>query len=279
MNTKISINLVRSFVKEAPEYVSSILEQKDPREVAVFLKFLPNNDRGVLFEMLLPEYAAKIASLVSSAFFASILEMLNIEHQAAILRCIENDKQLIILSKLRTSQSMHIKALLSYSNNEVGSWMNSRALFLPVDYNVRSAINRISNADNELLQSPMYVISRDRIIQGKVSIFDLLKSKRNVSITSVMDTNYSALLDTMKIETAMSHPVWRSEDMMPIVNVEEKVLGTLSYKNLLVALDIQEYNSLSSDNDTLITELLGAYGNILENVSDAIFYKDTQKNE
>lgn len=279
MINKINLDLARSFVQERPQVVTTILEQQNPSNVANFLKFISKSDRKIICELLLPAYVAQLTNFVSNAFFATIIDDLDISEKISILRCLEPSKCNAVLAKLRSTEQGYLTSILTYQSFEVGAWMNARSLFIPVDYQVKEAINRISNTQEEFLHNPIFIIDRDRTIHGKLNVFDLLKAKNSLPITSLMEECYDKLPDTMKLETAITHPTWRTEDILPVTNLEDKVVGILLYKDLLEGLDILEYDAQGSKDDNVISEILTTYGNIVEDVAISIFTEDSKTNE
>lgn len=272
MINKESINLCRSFVNKVPQDAAKILEQYDPKDVGHFLKYISIKERAILFQVFLDDFAAKIAGYVSDSFFSSIIELLEVDQQVSIMRGIEIDRRVQILSRLSSNQSIHIKSLLHYDSFEVGGSVNSRVLCIPIDYTVQDAINRISNTQDEFLCDPIYIIDRDKTVQGKISVFNLFKSVKNASITGFMDPCSATLLDTMKLDNAMQHPAWRIEDAMPVTNKDHKFIGVLLYRNMIQTLNIFECDFGSTGGKDLVTELMLTYTKILENMSEKYFF-------
>lgn len=261
------LEITHSFINNHPRTVVSLLEKQNPRDVANLFRALSPEYRVKILEFMLPSYIGKLSELWSEAFFAAMLLQLPLVQQLSVLRCLALNKRDAIITKLPSEEQRNITEVLDYDLHLVGAWMNPQVEFIPSEDNAAAALARISNVENRQLHEPLFVIDRDRTILGKLSIYTLLKAAKQLPISSLIDDQITSLPANISLVVASKVHAWRTEQVLPVINTEAKVIGVLSYSVLNSGLELYNADSKTKVELTTMENLLANYCEVVENIS------------
>ncbi len=257
-------DLVRYFVDQYPDSAAQILEQMDSNPAAQWLPQLPEKQAYALLERVLPGYTAVILEVLEQQFASNILSNLSHTTAAAVLRNTNAKDRRRLMDALAPGASRQLRALLNFSEESVGAWMQSDILVLPVDLSVGEALARITDQPDEKHSETLLVIDRDRHIRGTVHVASLLRAGSDLPLTEMMTRVYFAVPGRMSLKSAQHHEAWDSQQWVPVINRHRQFIGVLRHVDLhhgLEKLDEAERGSHSSEPSS--AGILALYANTL----------------
>ena len=257
------IDLALAFLESQPAVVAGVLEQQPMEEVARFFNNVPHTYAAPVLERMLPQYTAKLCLLLESTLCAGFLSQMEISLATAILRHSNQEMRKKILSLLPEKTKIACKLLLSYSEDSVGAWMVAHVVTLPNDCTVGDALKRLAIEEAAVDSDAMYVVDRERYLQGLISTTILLRANPELSITSVMQKKPAILQGRASLFSIKNHDGWTSYDTLPVVNRSKQLVGMLRHVGLRKGLDqIATTIDVSRGSDP-ITNIFEVYGGSL----------------
>lgn len=261
--TNHKIELALAFLKSQPDSAAAILEQQPVDEVAEFLKDVPYTSAALVLSKMLPQYAAKVCKNLDQAVSARFFSEMEVSLVAAIMRHSDNDQNMKIFDHLPERTKIACKLLLNYAEGTVGAWMVANISMLPDDCTAEEALSRLASEHAAANSEVVYVVDRERKIQGQVNVVDLLRTAPSTPITRIMIENCAAISGRTALVSANNHTVWARQDTVAIINRKNQMVGILRHADLRKGLeDISSKITKSSGSDPL-TGIFEVYGRSL----------------
>ena len=253
------------FMLEHPEAAVKVLESGDLPRVAEFIESVPENYLVPVLKLMMPEFAARLASYLPPAKTALLLEELEVNAVSAILRLSQPQDRVEILAELPESHARSVSLLLDFSPRTVGAWMTPHSLCLPEDARISEAWHYLKQtADARPNGEFLYLIDRDNRLCGKVDLLAILKSNSSQPITSLLSPECVALPGQMQLEQAMEHKAWHGADSLPVVSRQQEFLGVITHSALRKGLSrIQAGKTPAHSGADPVSSLFEVYGQSL----------------
>jgi len=238
------------------ELVESISSQEALRQVSL----MGADKRGQLITILTPEAAADLIEEAPAemavamiedldhAVAAKIMEELQTDTQADLVQEMKAENAEAILSAMDVESAEDVRKLTGYDPDTAGGLMELEVFSFLRDDTVGAVLLRMIEADEEFEryrgQHPYIIDQSDRLV-GVVSLRDLLRSRRSVTLSDIMKTPISVLPETSQdVLAAMfaDHPFLG----LPVVDEQGMLLGVVSREGVSQAeLERAEHESLS----------------------------------
>ena len=139
-----------------------------------------------------------------------------------------------ILSKVSPEDRKEINQFLRYKEDSAGSIMTNEFLDLKSTSTVKSAINKIRKFGEELETIiTIYITDAQRVIEGFVSIKELIMADEDEKVGNIMHTNIVyAHTDTDQEEIAQLFSKY-SLAVLPIVDNEKRLVGIVTADDII----------------------------------------------
>jgi Mg/Co/Ni transporter MgtE len=222
---------VAYYLRNHPRDVARVLESARAEHLKEFINGLPEDDRPGLFGNLLPQTAATYLADVDPAAAAAIVARLRSASAAQILGTMPRTKRWPILDALPLEKRTHIRHLLRYPDDAVGSLMLTNTLACRQDATIRRAKHLVRRfADTEL---PVMVVVDDAMKPvGLIAVSKLLRVREREFIQDHMRFVPGRLRAHAEIHTVLTLPTWNTEDYLPVVENDEHYVGLLPKSRL-----------------------------------------------
>lgn len=234
--------------------LSIILDNMNSADIALAITGLKEEDQGILFRLLSKDKAAETFSYMESDEQEDLITVLtDTELKDVISRLFLDDKvDLIeempanvvkrILSHISGEQRQLINDFLHYPADSAGSIMTIEFIDLKKDMTVEEAFARIRliGTNKETIYT-CYVLDEGRILQGIVTVKDLLLASKTTLLSEIMETNL-IVAKTLQDREAAAKLLDKYDLLaLPVVDNEERLVGIITIDD---ALDVmQEENS------------------------------------
>ena len=224
---------------EQSKYVMDLL----PREVGA--EILSDLDSDIRTDFLRVFTSAEIASYVAEMDSDDAVDVLNeqsMKRREEIIALIDNEEQV-----------EDIIDLLHYEEDSAGGLMAKEFIKVNINWRVRQCIEEIRRqAENVERVYGVYVVDDRDILVGRIQLKSLILATDNTLIADIYDPDVVAVESYKPQEEVVSLMQKYDLEAIPVVNIQRKLLGRITFDDLVDV--IQEQAELSRQLMTGITE-------------------------
>ncbi len=207
------------YVEELIEIIRAGLSRE---ELVDWLFDYHDNDIADALELLTPEERKRLYSALGAERVAEIfaylddgdvyLKELSLKQQAKvisemdsddavdILEEVDDDTKCKILGMLDKEASEDVQLLLSYDEDEIGSYMTTNFILIHNDLTVREAMRELVKqaGENDNI-SAIYVVDRAEQYYGAIELQDLIIAREHTELEDLISRSYPYVMDHEKI--------------------------------------------------------------------------------
>lgn len=211
-----------------PEW-ADLVPQLEPREVAVLLQWLPDEEIPALLEELPPVEAARILRTLAAPEAAELLEEMDPDDAADVLENLPSPTMDQILIRMSPEDAAEIRELAAYEADTAGGLMTPDFVAVPADATAAQAIGAIRQlADEAETANYVYVIDTDRRLLGVLSSYRLLLSPPETPVAELMAPNTVRVRASADQEAAARLLTDRNLLAIPVVDEHDRLLGIIT---------------------------------------------------
>ncbi len=221
--------------------LKEILEEIEPADIAICFDELSEKQRAIMFRLLPKETAAEVfvelesdvqEDLItgfSDSELKEVVDELYVDDAVDIIEEMPANVVSRILRHADREMRRDINQMLRYPPDSAGSIMTTEYVNLKNDMTVEDAFTHIrrTGTDKETIYT-CYVTDRNRILQGLVSVKDLLLSESNCLLEDIMETNviYVNTLDDKEYAAGM----FEKYDFLalPVTDKDNRLVGIIT---------------------------------------------------
>lgn len=249
--------------------LAKVLLQISPQQRKKLYQLIPIRKLTEIFEELDPEDAFLILKDTSIDVVIKIFKEMETDDLVDIIDVIDDkEDRITYLSLIDVKKRIAIKSLLNFDQSLVGSIMNNDFVAISKDYNVKKAIKKVVSLapDIEFIHN-IYITDDSGVLEGAMSLKELISAGYDQSqvIEDLMATNLIYVTPASDIEDAIE--IMKNYDflLLPVVDKEKKLIGIVSYDDILEALNEEstaDYSSLAGLTDVDIDENESVFSSI-----------------
>jgi magnesium transporter len=224
-----------------PADVADILEQLSPSQRAKVFEHLDNEAAAETISELEDELQAAVIDDLTSQRASDILEIMDPDDAADIVGDLEYDKAEALLRLMGVKEARQVRKLLGYKEKTAGGIMTPEVTTVTAEMSIQEVIDhlRTGAAENENIYY-VYVVSPRRILEGVVSLRDLIVSPPDTKVADILvkdvitvnpDDDQEDVAETMSKYDLLA---------MPVVDEAGRLLGMVTVDD---ALDVMEQES------------------------------------
>ena len=133
---------------------------------------------------------------------------------------------------------------LSYGEDEIGSIMTTNCIVIPEGLSVKAAMHQLVEqaAEHDNI-STIYVVDSDNAFYGAIDLKDLIIAREGDPLAELIATSYPYVYAHERIEDALPRIQDYSEDSIPVLDEENRMLGVVTAQSLIQTVD----DALSED--------------------------------
>ena len=210
--------------KLTPEERKSLYRLLGAEEVSEIFAYL--DDVSDFIEELTPETAAHIVQEMDADDAVDVLEDLDEEQQQAIIDRMDEEAR------------ADVELIQSYPDDEIGSKMTTNYIAIRRGISVKEAMRSLVNqaADNDNL-STIYVVEEGERFYGAISLQDLIIAREHTDLEDLITTSYPYVYDHEDVAACIEQLKDYSEDSIPVVDGDMKLLGVITSQDLVEVVD------------------------------------------
>lgn len=218
---------------------------KDLAEVFVLLK---ERERENLFRILgieelaeILEYGEEAAAWLDEMDFrkaVKILEKMEPDVAVEILRKLDAKKKKLLLELMEEESREKIWLLASYEEDRIASRMTTNFVSIDSEDTVKDAMRTvISEAAEHDNISMIYVLDRQGMYYGAVSLKDLVIARKDQLVEEIVITAYPYVYGDEETGECLERLKDYSEDSIPVLSDENRIIGVITAQDLIEAVD------------------------------------------
>ena len=243
--------IIRSGI--SPRALKDRLSDYHQRDIAEVLEELTPAERKKLYGILDSDELSGVFEFVDHPYV--YIDELNIRKKVDILSCMDPDKAIACLREMPREQREMLIDLMdegsrrdiamvdAFDEDEVGSIMTTNYIVIQRGSTIKGAMaDLISQAAENDNISTIYVTEKDAYY-GAIDLKDLIISRENSNLEDIIATSYPYLYAREQIEDCLERIKDYSEDSIPVLDEENRLLGVVTAQSLIQTVD----DALSED--------------------------------
>ncbi|TWR26635.1 magnesium transporter [Mucilaginibacter achroorhodeus] len=246
-----------------------VLKDYHASEIAILFERLPQEARERIINILPAEEASEVITEMDEESHpedllvnldpekrTEIVEELDYHVATDIISQMDEEDQQEILQEIDQEDAISIRALLNYDEDTAGGLMNSQVICVNINSDKKDALDEIIRQSEEMEEFyTIYVVNDDKILQGIVSIKDIIKARSEVKIRDIYQHDpvfVKADLDQEEVAKLISQYNLTS---IPVVDDHMKLLGRIMVDDIIDVMeeenteDILKISGVSEDEE------------------------------
>ena len=201
--------------------VYGILGAKNVAEIFTYI-----DDVEKYFGELSLEKAVKVVSFMDSDEAVDLIESL------------DKDKREELVNNLQGSLKIDIKKILSYDEEEIGSYMTTNYICIHNDLTIGKAMKELIKqaGDNDNI-STIYVVDENNKYYGAIDLKDIILARENDELIGIISQSYPYVLEYDKIDDCMDKILEYSEDSIPVLMENGEIVGAITSEDIVELVD------------------------------------------
>ena len=249
---------------QAPDYTTEIVEilksNLSPKALKDKIMDYHENDIAAAMDLLEENERSKLYHILDSQTLSDILAYteniglyfgeLNIRKKVEILSHSEANTAVAYLQELPKAEratlidlmdddaKREIALIASFDEDEIGSRMTTNYIHVHTGLNVKAAKKElIAQAAEHDNISKIYVVDENHTFYGAIDLKDLIIARENTSIEDILVTSYPYFYAHEPIERSIEKMKDYSEDSIPVLDPNNKLLGVLRSQDMMEIVD------------------------------------------
>ena len=207
-----------------------------PLQAAQLLSLLSLHDHAEAFSFMREERQAAIASVMTRNDLAALFSEMESDERADLFNRLSEEQRHAVLPGLAQAEREDVRRLASYPAKTARALMTSHYATLRGHWTVHKALLRIrlEAPDKETIYQ-VYVVDKDRTLQGTLSLKQLILAKPDAIIADLMLSDVvSVAVDEDQERVA---EIVRHYDLLavPVLDEDRQLVGIITYDDAMDA--------------------------------------------
>ena len=217
-------------------------------DIAAAMDLLEPDERKKIYNVLdsktlsdILEYTENIATYFSELMFRKkieVLSMLEADIAVSCLHQLEKSERATLIDLMDDDSKREIALISSFDEDEIGSKMSMNYIHVQTGLTVRAAMKELIEqaAVNDNI-STIYVVDENRTFYGAITLKDLIIARENTDLNSIVVTSFPYFYAHEPIERSIEKMKNYSEDSIPVLDPNNKLLGVLRSQDMMEIVD------------------------------------------
>ena len=220
-----------SFLRSQPKGAVSVLESIAPEDAAAFLKQVPDDIAGRVFELMQPLLAAAILGALTRKKAAAVLLTMDVHGRMQIMRLLDPVLMTSIMNLMPKGAARDLARFLHYPEGSVGAWMSSDAAVFEKSAKIRDCLAQLRSLPDKV-RNLLFVIDEQKKLHGAVELTRLVAAPDDSSIESLAESGIKRLSPYARLTSIVALPAWDTALSLPVVDPKGRLLGTLHFDHV-----------------------------------------------
>ena len=210
--------------------ISELLDELEDKEsVIIVFRLLQKEKAGETFSHMESDMREKLIQDLTDAELKKVLDELFMDDTVDLIEEMPSNIVPKILKAIPHEDRKVINELLKYPEDSAGSIMTTEFIDLKEDMTAEEALKRVRKigVDSETIYT-CYVLSSERILKGIINIKDILLSKKETKIGTLMETNIISV-NTLEDQEEVAKKFDKYDFYaLPVVDHENRLVGIIT---------------------------------------------------
>ena len=210
--------------------ISEILDELDNVEsVIIVFRLLDKEKAGITFSHMESDMREKLIHAFTDRELKNVLDELFMDDTVDLIEEMPSNVVPKILKSIPKEDRKIVNELLKYPDDSAGSIMTTEFIDLKENMTVEEALKRIRKigTDSETIYT-CYVLNEERILKGIINIKDILLSKKETKIGTLMETNIISV-NTLEDQEDVAKKFDKYDYFaLPVVDYENRLVGIIT---------------------------------------------------
>ncbi len=217
-----------------PADLADILEELDIKQRAAVFQALDVETAAETLEETDPKIQVSLINDLNSEKASDIIEEMSLSEAADLIGDLPRAKAEGILNEMEKDIAEDVKELLAHPEREAGGMMTTSFLSFSPSMTVAEALAKFRKeaADVDLVHY-VYVTDEEERLLGVVGLRDLILADMDQRMEDIMDQRVASVKLDDKADTIADQFAKYAVTAMPVVDDDERIHGTIIFKNLL----------------------------------------------
>ncbi len=240
------LDLIRT--RKSPKVIRDLLKEYHASDLAGVMDELSDRERERFYHMLDDEVLAE--TLEHSDYADEYLEELPLARAAAVLQEMEPDEAVDLLKNINSQKKQvwlelmdqdyrsKLQRLASFDEDTIASRMTTNFVILQSDLTIKEAMHSlVDQAAEKDNISVLYALDEDGIYYGAIDLKDLIIARQDTKLEEIIMTTYPYVYADEKIEDCLETLKDYSEESIPVLSGENRILGVLTAQDVTEVVD------------------------------------------
>jgi len=226
---------LKALLSEANEVdVAEFMAELPPDKTVLVFRMLPKEMASDVFANLEPDDQQVIISAATDREVSELVEEMYVDDAVDMLEELPANVVKRVLKTARPDTRQVINQFLNYPDNSVGSIMTAEFIDLKKTMTVGQAITRIrrSGDESESIYT-CYVTDDRRVLEGVVTLRELLLARDDQPVAELMSTDPIAARTTQDQEEAVQQIMRYDFISLPVVDQEGRLVGVVTVDDVM----------------------------------------------
>ncbi|KAF0190376.1 MAG: hypothetical protein FD165_2751 [Gammaproteobacteria bacterium] len=250
--------LTLAYLKSHPRDAARTLERLLPDLVGQLMEEVAAPVAAQVLDEMLPAHAAATLVKMPRRPGGKILEHMSVTRIARLVQTLDNGVARELTELLPARKKFPVRRMLKYPSYTVGTLMEAPHFVLPDNLTANEALRRIKRHHLQVICDICIVDDGQRLV-GLLPVGALLKADPASAIRRLMRLWPPSLHARTRIAAAAASPAWRQYRMLPVIEGDNLLVGTIDYETLLTESSGERYQPEVSDPFSIAMELARLY--------------------
>jgi magnesium transporter len=218
--------------------IAEYFEEMNAKDSLLLFRLLPKEIAAEVFSYLSPDKQSELSVQIQERELKAILEDLYFDDMIDYLEEMPANVVKRILKNASEVERKLINQFLNYPDNSAGSIMTIEYVDLKADMTVETALSHIRQTapDKETVYT-CYVIDNRRVLEGIISLKDLVLANPGLKVRDIMKTNFVYVTTHSDQEEVAA--VFKKYDLLsvPVVDQENRLVGIITIDDIVDVID------------------------------------------
>ncbi len=242
------IAIIRS--GQSPKVLRDQLEDYHENDIADAIPELTVQERKKLFHLLdiptlsdILEYMDEDVTIsclkeMDLLKAASVVSEMDSDYAADLLDAMPEDRRARVLNLMDEESKQDVQLLASFDDDEIGSKMSTDYIVINRSLSVKAAMRElISQAEDNNNVSTIYVVDDAEVFYGAVDLRELIIARQDTVLEDLAATSFPYVYAHESIDDCIEELKDYSEDSIPVLDSDNRVLGVITSQNLIEVVD------------------------------------------
>lgn len=209
--------------------ISAVLDTLDKEEAVIVFRLLSKEKAGMTFSYMETDMRENLIQNLTDTELKNILDELFMDDTVDLIEEMPSNVVTRILKSVNRNDRKIINELLKYPDDSAGSIMTTEFIDFKENMTIEQALERIRKigTDSETIYT-CYVLDKNRVLQGIVSIKELLLAKEDSLISDIMETNIISV-NTLEDQEEVAKKFDKYDlYALPVVDNENRLVGIVT---------------------------------------------------